>query len=215
MVSALKRKNPQQGRSRETRARLVAAARALAEERDWQDVSMSQIARAAKSSIGSLYARFENKQALFDHLDEAYAGDLKKLMAQLAAEGAEAGSLGDYIEGLARGFVTFHRRQRGLVRALVLTARMGRQPSFAARTEDMNASARPLIKGFLKFEHEVQAANKTEAASWALFIILTMIRERILFSESVQVIGSPDDARLVSEIVRAALGSLTLEHEGV
>ncbi len=172
---------------------------------------MSQIAQAAKSSIGSLYARFENKQALFDHLDEAYAEDLKKLMAQLATEGAQAGSLREFIEGLARGFVTFHRKQRGLIRALVLAARLDRQPSFAARTEDMNASTGPLIRGFLKFENDIPVANKKEAASWALFIIMTMVRERILFSESVQVIGSPDDTRLVSESVRAALGSLTLE----
>ena len=75
----------------------------------------------------------------------------------------------------------------------------------------MNASTGPLIRGFLKFENDIPVSNKKEAASWALFIIMTMVRERILFSESVQVIGSPDDTRLVSESVRAALGSLTLE----
>lgn len=176
---------------------------------------MAQIARAAKSSIGSLYARFENKQALFDHLDEGYAEDVKTLMAELADQGARATTLRDYIEGLARGFVDFHRKQRGLIRALVLAARMDRHPSFASRTVEMNASTGPLVKGFFRFENEIAAPDTAEAASWALFIVLTMVRERILFSESVQVIGAHSDERLVSEIVRATMGSLVHEREGV
>lgn len=197
---------PKQARSRETRRRLLAAAETLLETRDWKDITMSDIAAEARSSIGSLYARFPSKQVLFDALDAAYAEEIMAL-TKTAAE-APSADLKSHLEAFVSGMITFHRAKRGLVRALVLAARLDRQEAFARRTDEINAGGRPFAYSLLRLaEAEGKSVTKTEV-SWLLFIVMTMVRERILFPESVSVTGRPGDETLKREVMRAALGYL-------
>lgn len=199
---------PKQDRSRETRDRLLAAARALLEEKQWQDISMSEIARMARSSVGSLYARFENKQDLFDELDAVYADEFRALLCEMAEKGKEAASLSECVSLIVDALIRFHRRQRGLIRALVLAARIDQVPAFGKRTAAINKSSVPLLDALLTFSDEIERREKKEAASWSLFMMVVMIRERILFTESVPVAGSPSDKRLCREVRHAALSFL-------
>ncbi|MDH4248846.1 MAG: TetR/AcrR family transcriptional regulator, partial [Deltaproteobacteria bacterium] len=49
---------PQQMRAQHTQERILAATETLLAERDFGAVSVTQIAKAAKSSVGAFYARF-------------------------------------------------------------------------------------------------------------------------------------------------------------
>ena len=198
---------PQQERSRRTRARLVAAGRRLLSQKDWAEISMTEIAREAKSSVGSLYARFENKQALFDELDEDYSQAMKVLLADLANEAETHRSLSSFAPSLVHRLVQFHRDRRGVIRALVLAARIDREPAFAGRTKAMNQASKDLLERLVALMGG-DSAEDLERVSWGLFIVMTMIRERILFPESVRIVGDPEDDRLEAEVVRAFLGYL-------
>jgi hypothetical protein len=66
-----------------------------------------------------------------------------------------------------------------------------------------------ILKSLAAFEDEIAHNDPLEAVSWAGFILFTMIRERILFPESVQIIGLVDDARLSEEITGAFYSYLT------
>ncbi|MCP5069711.1 MAG: TetR/AcrR family transcriptional regulator [bacterium] len=55
---------PKQARSEATLLRLLDSAEALISEHGTDDISLSAIARRAGVSVGAIYARFENKEAL-------------------------------------------------------------------------------------------------------------------------------------------------------
>jgi AcrR family transcriptional regulator len=60
--------DPKQARSRRTMERIVAAGLALLEEGGPDAVTVQAVVSRARSSVGSLYARFEGKDDLLEHL---------------------------------------------------------------------------------------------------------------------------------------------------
>ena len=55
---------PQQARSRETMNRFVLAAERLLREKPFDDITIGEIVDGAERTVGSFYARFEDKWAL-------------------------------------------------------------------------------------------------------------------------------------------------------
>ena len=64
------RKQPRQGRSRNTFSCIVEAASSLIAESDLRNINTKLIAHKAGVSIGSLYQYFGNKEAIFDEISE-------------------------------------------------------------------------------------------------------------------------------------------------
>jgi AcrR family transcriptional regulator len=84
-------------RSRATRERLLAAARALFGERGYAAVGTEEIVRAAGVTRGALYHQFRDKQALFEAVFEALEAETTARVA------AEAASAGEPLEALRAG----------------------------------------------------------------------------------------------------------------
>lgn len=106
-----------QARSRATRDALVRAGRDLCEIKDFDELSVAEIAAAAGCSVGSFYSRFSDKDGFFralvgdaDRREEAEAQELphdpKQAIDALLAE-VIARTLAGY------------RRRRGLIRAAI------------------------------------------------------------------------------------------------
>jgi AcrR family transcriptional regulator len=60
---------PQQNRSRRTLDRLLEASESLLKRKRFEEISVAELAREPRSSVGSFYARFPGKDALLDFLD--------------------------------------------------------------------------------------------------------------------------------------------------
>ncbi len=108
-----------QERSRELRDRLIASARALVDGGGFAGTSMAQIASAAGCSVGVLYQRFKDKDALFDSvvhlaLDEALA----QLRAGALRGRYELPTLESTVQVCVADYLAFVRGHEGLVRAL-------------------------------------------------------------------------------------------------
>ena len=71
---------PRQARSRDTLERFAGAAVTLLASESWDRIAVARLAREARSSVGAFYARFADKDALLDHLDERYARELTSLL---------------------------------------------------------------------------------------------------------------------------------------
>src|SRR3954463_16064866 len=73
----------QQARSTETSNRLLAAAEALFAEQSFDDTSVAEIAERAGVTTGAFYARFRDKEALLEVLEEqlyaALGGEIQRL----------------------------------------------------------------------------------------------------------------------------------------
>lgn len=100
LASALRA--PLQGRSRESYERMMVAAERLLAERGDGDFTLSEVSRAAGVSIGSIYNRFENKDALLHAVQ-------MRILVRVNGEMAEriAGAIGTYVglEQLVRRLV--------------------------------------------------------------------------------------------------------------
>jgi len=109
---------PAQTRSRASMEALLDIGRQLIEQRGIDDFSMSDVAQAAGSSIGSLYFRFGNRERFIDevmqrHITAGRAG-FESLMAELASSGKPPDHI---IAAVTRRIVDVFAHNQGLLRA--------------------------------------------------------------------------------------------------
>jgi AcrR family transcriptional regulator len=204
---------PHQARSQATLDRLERAAVRLLETRTWSQLTVAQLARAARSSVGSFYGRFRDKEALLEHLDERYAHQMIAL-CEAYASGRDA-SLAAAVHRLLAMMVSFHRERRGLIRALVLRARAEREPAWDERTRRMNRTLPGLLERLLDHRREIRHPDPERAVFLAFGFTFTALRDRILFPESVHGAPAPDDDELVTELTRLMLGYLRSSDDAV
>ena len=77
-------KTPVQARSVASYERLVAATRAVLEEKSFDEATVAEIAARAGLTVGAFYARFEDKEALLRHLEELLFDEMRALVADVA-----------------------------------------------------------------------------------------------------------------------------------
>jgi AcrR family transcriptional regulator len=71
---------PRQARSQETLDRFLAATASLLEERPFEEITVSDIVRRADRTVGSFYARFDNKYAVLYELVESVFDRIKDVV---------------------------------------------------------------------------------------------------------------------------------------
>jgi AcrR family transcriptional regulator len=200
---------PLQSRSRATLDRLCRAATELLDLHDWPAITVAQIVARAESSVGSFYARFPDKDALLDHLDETYTGRALALSAEFSAwAGRGQPTLDELVHELVLGLVQFHRADRGLIRALVLRARMYREPAYEARTRRMRQAAGEMVA--LVAERLSARTKAGDRALLAFTFMFSALRDRILFPESITLARPQSDRALAHELASAMLAYLSL-----
>ncbi|RMF20961.1 MAG: TetR/AcrR family transcriptional regulator [Deltaproteobacteria bacterium] len=125
---------PQQARTRESLTRLLDAAEDLVSERGFDEASVADITRRARSSVGGFYRRFRDKQGLLHALHERFCEE-----AQATADeafdperwrGADAGLI---IDAFVSFLVEIYREKAGLLRAFLVQAAL--DTSVRERTE--------------------------------------------------------------------------------
>lgn len=198
-----------QDRSRETLRRIAVATAQLLEESRFEDLSVARIVSRARSSVGSFYARFRDKDALLDYLDELYARELQALLDGFV-ERAERPRppLASLSDRLWSDLVAFHVRRKGLVRTLVLRARVRREAAFEERTRRLNARFVRVVDVFLDRRAEMTVADPKRAVPLGLAFAYSAMREHILFPESIRLPAAPSRRELVSALTRCLLGAL-------
>src|SRR5258706_13072834 len=75
---------PKQARSEETARRILDAAQALIEREGLSGLSIPGVVRRARSSTGSFYARFADKNALLAALEERFFQEVHRVLDELA-----------------------------------------------------------------------------------------------------------------------------------
>src|SRR5581483_7790011 len=107
-----------QARSRATRARLISAAEAVFAKKGFAGARLSDIAAEAGCSVGAVYFRFKDKDALFFAIIESFVEEARLGMAAMLA-GAGPKTREDilrlFVNAAARNF----HRHKGLFRAIV------------------------------------------------------------------------------------------------
>ena len=107
-----------QPRSRETRAKILAAAEQEFAEKGYEGARLADIAEAAGCSVGTVYVRFKDKSALFLAIAESFAEDARegfKDVLQRTGQMEPNDAIRKFVVGAAQNF----RRHKGLFRAIM------------------------------------------------------------------------------------------------
>lgn len=174
-----------QSRSRQTRDKLVAALEHLLRQRSFEDISIADLAAEAGLSVGTVYRRFENRDALIPVIFELYAARV----AQQAESPSGRLELepGDGLRTALRKMVSlgwgFLTAEAHLVRAAHLHARL--RPDLVgveweAFLEMAVASSMTLIE---HFSAEVTVSDRRHAAEIVTYLLNTSLIERALYPQ--------------------------------
>ena len=108
----------QQERSRAMRARILAAAEEVFAKKGYEGARIADIAQVAKCSVGAVYFRFKDKDALFSAIAEAFAGDVRERMSDLM-DGEAARDPRQIVREFVAGTAANFRAHKGMFRAIV------------------------------------------------------------------------------------------------
>lgn len=193
---------PVQKRSRQTYDRIMDAAELVLNEKNWPEVTIQEIVKKARSSIGSFYARFDSKEELLEHLSSRLsdhtAARFEKLNAQFSELTTEV-FIGRTISELIR----FHHQHRGIIRALTLVPRL--DGSVSLRSDGMRNAE---IFGSLA-RRLAQLSSDPHKVRLGLFVVSMAIREAIVFptiAESLLEITQDELARELTALLTSYLG---------
>ncbi|HEY4123507.1 MAG TPA: TetR/AcrR family transcriptional regulator [Rhizomicrobium sp.] len=105
-----------QARSRATREKLLEAAESVFAAKGYTGAKISDIAEEAGCSVGSVYFRFKDKDALFFAIAETFIEEARNGVGKLfAVEGVAETVVRTFVTATAANF----RKHRGLFRAIV------------------------------------------------------------------------------------------------
>jgi AcrR family transcriptional regulator len=201
---------PKQARSERTLQRLLDAAEALIKEKGHAAVSIPEIARRARSSVGGFYARFRDKNELLRALEERHFIQIEQRVEALADASRWANApTAAIVEAAVAELVTVTRERRQMIAAFLVRA-----------VED------PVIReGGLRFRRRVEQrlsalllprrAEMTHpdpalAIDLAIQTAFALMQQHVLIEET-QVGGR----RLSDEELRRELATMFLRYVGI
>ncbi len=202
---------PLQVRSEQTLQRVLAAAESLLDDKPFEAITMAELARHAGVAVGTIYTRFEGREALLPYLYEKYAADLQRDAAEALDPEQLAGvALEARIRLIVEYCVDLYRKRRGLWRAIALYAI--HQPQAISDTH--RTQRRGLLDrcGTLLLEcaDEINHPDPRAAVSFAMGTLSAVCKDRILFAESTRgIVREVSDKALRQELAQMLTHYLT------
>lgn len=203
---------PRQVRSVDAIQRIALAAHELFDARDYDAVSVADIASAAEMSVGAFYTRFPSKEHLIVHLLGDLESELRATMGrEMSAERLAGCTLAEvvrrYLVMMARAFV----RHRGLVRPATLIARQTRDEQLRELLRRFNHDVHGRFRALL-LERLGSRTSATTITRIDLAILWSSaaMREVLLYGEPVSSL-SRRHSTLIDELTRGVV--LYLEAE--
>lgn len=204
---------PRQRRGRRTLERLLDAAEALIEEKGFEDVTIADIARAARSSVSAFYRRFRDKDALLHALHERFLEEC----AATAEEGRarvdwDALTIPELLSSYCTLAVKVGRWRRGFREAAYQRALS--DPVFCEREQRLQRLlADDLVARLEARAAEIRHPEPRLAADVARRLIAGLLAQRFSAGALELELVPLSDERLAVEAARAALAYLGIDGE--
>ena len=209
-MTKLRANVPQQERSRHTLHRLLSAAEALLEHGGLEAATVPAIAEAAGVSVGVIYRRFPNKDALLRAVYERFfttTAEQNVLRLQAVNAGGAKIPLPALARGIVKGLVEGYRRRRGLLRALTRYARTHPDASFRRSAQKTNrATMAALVILLQSYRDQIGHPDPETAIEFALFTIASTLQNVLIEDERFIALRVPEN--LEEELVRMLFGYL-------
>lgn len=198
-------KPPLQKRSLASMNRLLDATEKLLADQSFDAITIQDVVKAAKSSIGVFYSRFEDKEALLVALVERHQSAMIETMEDYKSDRWEDVSVTQIVRGRVSGLIKRYRKNRGLYRTLVLRGHA--QPDW--RYDDAETREKLGVGTFVALlashRGEIGHRNLKRAAALVYVMMLGTLRETILFSDGTASALKISDRALENELVKMIL----------
>ncbi len=178
---------PKQRRAWDLLERLSAATRALLAERNFETITVADIAQRAGISVGVVYTRFATKDHLLVHLARELAPKLQaRVEAALAAERTASLSMLEIAERYFLLAATAFIRHRAILRPLSLIARLEAHRELRDLTASYNAGVHTVLRDrLLAHRDRIRHDDPESAVDFAILAVSAVVREVVLYGEPV------------------------------
>jgi AcrR family transcriptional regulator len=200
-----------QARSQETLERILDAAEEVVSEKGFDNATVSEIVHRAKSSVGAMYARFNDKDSLLVCLHERFCEQaMATTEAALDPARWEGASIGEILAASLPFVVHVYHEKRGLIRAFIVRGSTDLQ--FAERASRLSrAISERLIALFMARRDEIKHPDPVLAVDFGLRMAFDTLDQATLYVDiqRTKIQLSPD--QLSEELTRVFLSYLGVE----
>ncbi len=203
-----------QKRSRTTRDNLITALEEILREKNFDQITVAEIAERAGVAVGTVYRRFKNKEAFIPVMLEQHRMRQENLLEHPEAS---LQLTGDETLREALGKLTFYAwlqisREAHILRTLYLQVRSN--PEIVSEEWDkLGEKALDEVRTLLDhFKKEIKRSDLEKAAKMTFYFFNSILIEKGLFSEvASDWINEMDGEEIASEMADFAYGYLTTE----
>ncbi|HEX9162505.1 MAG TPA: TetR/AcrR family transcriptional regulator [Thermoanaerobaculia bacterium] len=208
MVERVRATPPKQERSLKTLNRLLDAAERVIEEGGLDAATVPAIAKRAGVSVGVVYRRFKNKDALIRGVYERLLWRVSEQNSMMLAALSQAKyPLHDLLRGVIHGAVEGNRRKRNLLYSLFQYARTHKDAAMRREAGKINrASTAAFTALMLTHRDQIKHPDPEEAIQFAVLTLAAVIRSVIIEEEGTHGLDAP--ANLEDELSRMIFGYL-------
>jgi AcrR family transcriptional regulator len=204
---------PRQERSRETLTRLLDATEGVLAEGGLEAATVPAIARRAGLSVGTVYRRFPDKDAL---LRAVYFRLFERAREQNAARLDPALYRGLELEtvlgAMVRGMVHYYRERRTLLQAMHRYAESHADPEFRRRAAQLNDDALTGLATLVAANREaIRHPDPDAAVRFALLTLGLVLRGVVLREGRLPGLFLREDVSVEEELTRMVLGYLGVQ----
>jgi AcrR family transcriptional regulator len=207
-------KPPRQRRSVETLERVLDAAESLIRERGFDNMTIAEVVQRSGSSVGSIYARFNNKIGLLQGVQVRYHTRVRNnLFAAFSGDHPKDESLEEAVVRIVEVMCRLVLSDPQLFRAFVVLAVF--DDGVRVRGEQANAERREKVMEILSAHRdEIKHPDAEKAARWTYSMLMAALRERVTYGERAELSGQFSDEDIIAEMTRVATCYLAGEPKG-
>lgn len=204
---------PRQARSRETLTRLLDAAEAVLGEGGLEGATVPAIAHRAGLSVGAVYRRFPDKDAL---LRAVYFRMFARMREQNETKMDPAlyrdAPLDRVLEGIIRGMVQHYRQHRTLMQAMMQYADAHADAEFRRRAAELNGDVLVRLAAIVSARREQMRHPDPEGAvRFALLTVGLVLRGVVLTDQAPPGFLLGEHVSVEEELTRVVLGYLGID----
>ena len=202
---------PKQKRSADTLERVIQSAENLLRQVHAEDLTIAQVVEDSGVSVGSIYARFNDKDGVFSELVSRFMRTTLTTFENHDRDRWQQYSLFEAINELVRESAAIYAEHRGVIRAMSLRARITRTPNLSAAIEAYNQQvATDVTELLLMHVESIRHPAPSAAIQTCIEVLATTLRDAIVFGP-IDVDTDAQAKRVVDLLYRYLTNSTTSE----
>lgn len=179
-------RKPRQGRSQASFERMLAAAESVMAERGDDDFALSDVAKAGKVSIGSIYCRFDSKDSLIQAVQQHVSARIQERQRSLVSRVAlHTDSLAEFAERLVDEYADSLREFAPILRAMMqratrdsIVAKVGKS-SYIMVLGDVT-------KAMMRYREEIAHSDPERAVQSAFNVLFATVARALSLGSTVE-----------------------------